>query len=73
MLKSYPSGLLPITAWLVSVAVLGAISVGIGATTSTTVSLLVLGTSPILVMWLLVQHAAPPTVAEILYAARQKP
>ena len=73
MLKSYPSRLLSITAWFLTVAVVGAISVGVGATISTTVSLIVLGLSPMLVMWLLAQHAAPPTVAEILHAARQKP
>jgi len=66
-------GLLLIAVWLLAVAVLGAASVGVGAKVSTTISLLVLSTSPIIVMWLLAQHAAPPTVAEILHAARQEP
>ncbi len=72
-MKRYPSHLLPITAWLLAVAVLAAVSIGVGAKISTTISLLVLSASPIVVMWLLAQHAAPPTVAEILHAARQKP
>jgi hypothetical protein len=73
MLKNNVSRLLPIAAWLLAVAVLGALSVALDAKISTTVALLVLSMSPIAVMWLLAQHTAPPTVAEILHAARQKP
>ena len=73
MSKRNPSRLLPITAWLLAIAVPAAVSIGVGAKISTTVSLLVLSMSPIIIMWLLAHHAAPPTVAEILHAARQKP
>jgi hypothetical protein len=71
--KSTLSRLWPIAGWFLFVAVLIAVSIDAGAKISTTVSLLVLSASPVMVMWLLAQHAAPPTVAEILHAARQKP
>ena len=73
MLNSNVSRLWPVAGWFLVVVALLAVSIGVGAKMSTTVSLLVLSTSPIIVMWLLAQHAAPPTVAEILHAARQKP
>ena len=55
--------------WLLILGVLVAGSVATGATISTSVLLLVLGISPVVVMWLLANHTAPPTIAEILYRA----
>lgn len=55
--------------WLLILGVMVAGSVATGAKISTSVLLLVLGISPVVVMWLLANHAAPLTIAEILYRA----
>ena len=56
-------------AWFAAVAALVASSVHLDARLSTTVLLLVLGMAPGVIMCLIQAGAAPPTVAEILYAA----
>jgi hypothetical protein len=56
-------------AWFAAVAALVASSIQAGARLSTTIALLVVGVAPAVVMWLIHAGAAPPTVAEILYAA----
>jgi hypothetical protein len=55
--------------WFAAVAVIVASSVRLDARLSTTVLLLVVGVAPAVIMWLIQGGAAPPTVAEILYAA----
>jgi hypothetical protein len=55
--------------WFTAVAAIVVSSVRLDATLSTTVLLLVVGVAPAIIMWLLQAGAAPPTVAEILYAA----
>jgi hypothetical protein len=56
-------------AWFAAVAAIVASSVRLDARLSTTVLLLVVGVAPAIVMYLIQAGAAPPTVAEILYAA----
>jgi hypothetical protein len=56
-------------AWFTAVAVIVASSVSLDARLSTTVLLLVVGGAPAVIMCLIHAGAAPPTVAEILYAA----
>jgi hypothetical protein len=56
-------------AWFTAVAAGVASSVSLGARFSTTVLLLVVGVAPAVIMYLIQAGAAPPTVAEILYAA----
>jgi len=56
-------------AWFVAVAAVVASSVRLDAHLSTTVVLLVVGVAPGVIMCLIHASAAPPTVAEILYAA----
>jgi len=56
-------------AWFATVAAIVASSVRLDARFSTTVLLLVVGVAPAMVMFLIQAGAAPPTVAEILYAA----
>jgi hypothetical protein len=56
-------------AWFASVAGIVASSVSLDARVSTTVLLLVVGVAPGVIMCLIQAGAAPPTVAEILYAA----
>ena len=56
-------------AWFASVAVIVAASVRMDAQLSTTALLLVVGMAPAIIMLLIQAGAAPPTVAEILYAA----
>ena len=56
-------------AWFTAVAVLVTSSVRLDARLSTTVLLLVVGVAPGVIMCLIHAGAAPPTVAEILYAA----
>ena len=57
--------------WCATVAVLVAGTVALGADTSTSVILLVLGVTPAVIM-MLVGGAATPTVAEILHAVETK-
>jgi hypothetical protein len=56
-------------AWFTAVVALVASSVRLDARLSTTVLLLVVGVAPAIIMCLLHAGSAPPTVAEILYAA----
>ena len=56
-------------AWFSAVAALVASSITLNARVSTTILLLVVGVAPAVVMCVLQASAAPPTVAEILYAA----
>jgi hypothetical protein len=56
-------------AWFTAVVALVASSVRLDARLSTTVLLLVVGVAPAIIMCLLQAGSAPPTVAEILYAA----
>ena len=57
--------------WCATVAVLVAGTVALGADTSTSVLLLVLGVTPAAIM-MLVGGATAPTVAEILHAVETK-
>jgi hypothetical protein len=59
-------------AWFTAVAAIVASSVRLDARLSTTFLLLVVGTAPAVIMCLIQAGAAPPTVAEILYAAANK-
>jgi hypothetical protein len=56
-------------AWFAGVAAIVASSVRMDARISTTALLLVVGVAPAIIMFLIQAGAAPPTVAEILYAA----
>jgi hypothetical protein len=56
-------------AWFTAAAALVASSVKLDARLSTTVLLLVVGVAPAIIMCLLHAGSAPPTVAEVLYAA----
>ena len=71
MLKT-SSGLWLLFGWFAMLGMTVAASVAIGARLSTTVLLLVLGASPVVVMWFLSNHAAPPTAAELLYRAKPR-
>jgi len=55
--------------WFAAVAAIVASSVSVDARLSTTILLLVVGVAPAVIMCLIHAGAAPPTVAEILYAA----
>lgn len=57
-------------AWFTAVAVVIASSIRLDARLSTTVLLLIVGVAPAVVICVLEAAAPPPTVAEILYAAR---
>jgi len=57
--------------WCATVAVLVAATVALGADTSTSVLLLVLGVTPAVIM-MLVGGTTAPTVAEILHAVETK-
>jgi hypothetical protein len=56
-------------AWFAAVAAIVASSVRMDARLFTTALLLVVGVAPAIIMFLIQASAAPPTVAEILYAA----
>jgi hypothetical protein len=56
-------------AWFAAAAAIVASSVRMDARISTTALLLVVGVAPAIIMFLIQAGAAPPTVAEILYAA----
>ena len=57
--------------WCTMVAIVIAGTVALGANTSTSLLLLVLGVTPAVIM-MLIGGAATPTVAEILHAAETK-
>jgi uncharacterized membrane protein (Fun14 family) len=56
-------------AWFAAVVAVVGSSINLNARVSTTILLLVIGVAPAVVMYLIQAGAAPPTVAEILYAA----
>jgi hypothetical protein len=59
-------------AWFASVAGIVAGSIGLDATASTSLLLLMIGMAPAVVILFLRAGAPPPTVAEILHAANAK-
>jgi hypothetical protein len=61
------SGTSVIRAWLITLAVVIAFSVAVGADVSTSALLLAMGVTPVVIVALIGRHAAPPTMAEILY------
>jgi hypothetical protein len=67
MLKTL-SGSSLLTGWLMTLAVIIAFSVAVGADVSTSALLLAMGVTPVIIVSLIGRHSASPTVAEILYS-----
>ena len=59
-----------LSAWFTGVAAIVASSLRMSARLSTSVALLVIGLAPAVIMFVIQAGAPAPTVAEILYAAR---
>ncbi len=54
--------------WLMTLAVIIAFSVAVGADVSTSALLLAMGVTPVVIVVLMARHAAPPAVAVSLWA-----